>query len=49
MGKCSNFSEIEGKVSSKRRILLKGLENMVPLKQSILDWKSARVSRGFQI
>ena len=34
MAKCSNFSEIEGKVSLKRRILPKGLENMVPLSES---------------
>ena len=34
MAKCSNFSEIEGKVSLKRRIFLKGLENMVPLSES---------------
>ena len=31
MAKCLNFSEIEGKVLLKRRILPKGLENMVPL------------------
>ena len=30
MAKCSNFSEIEGKVSLKRRILPKGLENVCP-------------------
>ena len=34
MAKCSNFSEIEGKVSLKRRILPKGIENMVPLSES---------------
>ena len=34
MEKCSNFSEIEGKVSLKRRILPKGHENMVPLGES---------------
>ena len=34
MAKCSNFSEIEGKVSLKRGILPKGLENMVPLSES---------------
>ena len=34
MAKCSNFSEIEGKVSLKRRNLPKGLENMVPLSGS---------------
>ena len=28
------FSEIEGKVSLKRRILPKGLENMIPLSES---------------
>ena len=36
MAKCSNFSEIEGKVSLKRRILPKGLENMVPLREVFL-------------
>ena len=34
MAKCSNFSEIEGKVSLKRSILPKGLENVVPLSES---------------
>ena len=28
------FSEIEGKVSLRRRILLKGIGNMVPLSES---------------
>ena len=34
MAKCSNFSEIEGKVSLKRRNLPKVLENMVQLSES---------------
>ena len=41
MAKCSNFSEIEGKVSLKRRILPKGLENIVPLIESILYMKGS--------
>ena len=34
IAKCWIFSEIEGKVSLKRRILPKGLGNMVPLSES---------------
>ena len=33
MAKCSNCSDIEGKVSLKRKTLPKGLENMVRLSE----------------
>ena len=34
MAKCSNFSEIEGKVPLKRSFQLTGNENMVPVSES---------------
>ena len=34
MSKCSNFSEIEGKVPLKRSFQLTGNENMVPVSES---------------
>ena len=34
MAKCSNFSEIEGKVQLKRSFQLTGNENMVPVSES---------------
>ena len=34
MVKCSNFSEIEGKVQLKRSFQLTGNENMVPVTES---------------
>ena len=34
MAKCSNFSEIEGKVTLKRSFQLTGNKNMVPLSKS---------------
>ena len=46
MAKCSIFSEIEGKFSLKRKILPKGLENMVPHN----EWSHLReshLSRAF--
>ena len=48
MAKFSNISEMEGKVSIKRRILPKGLENMVPLIESP-TYPGSHLSRVYYI
>ena len=46
MAKCSNFSEIEGKVPLKRSFQLMGNENMVPVSESP-TYPGSHLSEGF--
>ena len=49
MAKFSNFSEIDGKVSLKRRILPKGIENMVPLSGESPTYPGSHLSEVFSM